>query len=272
MTTLTANPSAPDTDQALFRAHHGLVQIVALLWVYALYDELRSHVAGATAKASQHARALFGVERTLGLNLERGIQSAALHLPWLVAACNVSYNSLHLVAPPIVLVMLYRRAPQRYRHWRNVFVIMLGLAALCFWLYPVMPPRLVTGTGHLLDTSTVYFSLTKTPLASLVSATASSGPSVTGSTNPYAAMPSLHVGWAIWAAIALWPLLRRRWAKAALLLYPTLMVLAVLVTANHWVLDAIGGAVLVLLSHTLARAVERCQATVGLSRESPVPA
>ena len=267
MTTLTTNLAAPDTDRTAFAGHRGLVQIVGLLWVYAFYDLLRTHVAGAATTASQHARALFALERTLGLNLERPIQSAVLHLPWLVAVCNVSYNSLHLVVPPIVLLVLYRSAPAPYRHWRNVFVVMLGLAVLCFWLYPLMPPRLVMGAGHLLDTSRVYFSLTRTPLARLVSSSASSGPSMTGPTNSYAAMPSLHVAWAVWAAVAVWPLLRRRWSKSALIVYPALMVLAVIVTANHWVLDAVAGAALVWVSHLLARAVEGGAARVGSPRE-----
>jgi len=269
MTTLTTTLALSDTDRTVFDAHRGLVQIVALLWVYALYDEVRTHVTGTASVAAQHARALFGLEQAVGLNLERGIQSAVLHLPWLVAACNVAYNSLHLVIPPIVLIVLYRRAPARFRHWRNVFIIMLGLAVLCFWLYPLMPPRLVMGAGHLLDTSRVYFSLTKTPLAKVVGSTSSAGPAVTGPTNPYAAMPSLHVGWAIWATVALWPLLRRRWAKATLVLYPVLMALAVLVTANHWVLDVAGGAILVWVSHRAARALEAGQATVSGARESP---
>jgi len=267
MTTLTTDLASSDADRTVLDAHRGLVQIVSLLWVYALYDELRTHVVGASSVAAQHARALFGLEQSVGLNLERGIQSTALHLPWLVAVCNVSYNSLHLVVPPIVLIVLYRWAPARYRHWRNVFVVMLGLAVLSFWLYPLMPPRLVVGAGHLLDTTRVYFSLAKTPLATLVSSGSSAGPSVTGATNPYAAMPSLHVGWAVWAAVALWPLVRRRSAKAALLLYPALMSLAVLVTANHWVLDVMAGAFLVWVAHLVARVLEAGRASVQASRD-----
>ena len=269
MTTLTTDLASSDTDRTLLDAHRGLVQVVLLLWVYAFYDELRTHVVGASSVAAQHARALFGLERAVGLNLERGIQSAALHLPWLVAVCNVSYNTLHLVVPPTVLFVLYRRAPERYRHWRNVFVVMLGLAVLSFWLYPLMPPRLVMGAGHLLDTTRVYFSLTKTPLATLAGSASSAGPSMSGATNPYAAMPSLHVGWALWATVALWPLLRRAWAKAAFALYPALMTLAVLVTANHWVLDAAAGMFLVWVAHLLARVFEAAQATVGAGRGSP---
>jgi membrane-associated phospholipid phosphatase len=80
-------------------------------------------------------------------------------------------------------------------------------------------------------------------------------------------MPSLHVAWAVWAAVAVWPLLRRRWSKSALIVYPALMVLAVIVTANHWVLDAVAGAALVWVSHLLARAVEGGAARVGSPRE-----
>jgi hypothetical protein len=272
MTALPRTGPVGDADTAALGHHRGLVQIVGLLWVYAFYDELRTHVAGTAAEASRHAREVYDAERTLGLNLERGIQSTVLHLPWLVAVCNLSYSSLHLIVPPIVLVVLYRRAPEQYRHWRNVFVIMLGLAVLGFWLYPLMPPRLTSGPGHLVDTSAQYFSLTKTPLASIASVTTSSSPSMTNHTNPYAAMPSLHVGWSIWAAAALWALVRRRRAKVTLALYPALMVLAVLVTANHWVLDAAAGAALVCVSHALACAAETCGATFTSLHASPAAA
>ncbi len=273
MTTLAATGPAPDPGEAeLLRRHRGLVQIVALLWVYALYDELRTHVTRSAAVASQHARQVLGAERAVGLNFEHTIQSAALHLPWLVAICNLSYSSLHLLVPPIVLVLLYRRAPERYPHWRNVFVIMLGLALLGFWLFPLMPPRLVSGPGHLVDTSAHYLSLSKLPVERLVSSTASSGPSLTGVTNPFAAMPSLHVGWSVWAVAALWAMVRRRRRRLALLLYPALMVLAVIVTANHWVFDAVAGAMLVGIAQGLALAAETWTANLKAMRTASAPA
>jgi membrane-associated phospholipid phosphatase len=59
--------------------------------------------------------------------------------------------------------------------------------------------------------------------------------------NQYAAMPSLHIGWSTWCAIAVWPLLRRRWAKALVLLYPAATLFCIVVTGNHFWLDGVGG-------------------------------
>jgi membrane-associated phospholipid phosphatase len=61
--------------------------------------------------------------------------------------------------------------------------------------------------------------------------------------NQYAAMPSLHIGWASWCAFAMWPLLRRRWTKAAVLLYPAATLFCIVVTGNHYWIDGVGGQV-----------------------------
>jgi hypothetical protein len=61
--------------------------------------------------------------------------------------------------------------------------------------------------------------------------------------NQYAAMPSLHIGWASWCAFAMWPLLRRRWTKVAVLLYPAATLFCIVVTGNHYWIDGVGGQV-----------------------------
>lgn len=252
--TVAAEPREPGLGRTspvvtAFRPDRGLVQVVALLWIYAIYDRVRTRVAGSSAVAVAHAKQIASTERALGLNIERAVQQAALHVPWLAAAGNVAYGTTHLVVPPVVLVVLYRRSPQRYRHWRNIFLMMLAIALLCFWLYPLAPPRLVPSSSHLVDTSTTTFSVDHTPIARWIGSTSNSAtPSWVGTTNPFAAMPSLHVAWAVWAALAILPVLRRRGNRVVAALYPTVIVLAVIVTANHWVLDAAGGAALVAVA------------------------
>jgi PAP2 superfamily len=242
---------------AAFRPERGLVQVVGLLWIYAIYDRVRTRVAGSTSVAVAHAKQIASTERVLGLNVEHAIQQAALHVPWLAAVCNVAYGTTHLVIPPLVLFVLYRRSPQQYRHWRNVFLVMVGMALLCFWLYPLAPPRLVPSSSHLVDTSATAFSVDHTPVAQWIgSATGSAGPSWAGATNPFAAMPSLHVAWAVWGSLAILPVLRRRGSRAAAALYPAVIVLAVVVTANHWVLDAAGGVALVAVAAAAVTALE----------------
>jgi hypothetical protein len=248
-------PAAPVASA--FRADRGLVQIVALLWIYAIYDRARTRVTGSATVAVAHAKQIASTERVLGLNIEHAIQQAALHVPWLAAVCNVAYGTMHLVVPPLVLVVLYRRSPQRYRHWRNIFLVMLGMALLCFWLYPLAPPRLVPSSSHLVDTSATTFSVDHTPVARWIGSTSNSAsPGWVGATNPFAAMPSLHVAWAAWASLAILPVLRRRGSRVVAASYPAVIALAVVVTANHWILDAAGGAALVAVAAGVVTAME----------------
>ena len=244
-----------------FRPDRGLGQVVGLLWIYATYDRVRTRVAGSASVAVAHAKQVASAERVLGLNVEHAVQQAALHVSWLAAACNVTYSTTHLVTPPLVLFVLYRRSPQRYRHWRNVFLMTLGMALLCFWLYPLAPPWLVPSSSHLVDTSATAFSIDHTPVAGWIgSASGSAGPSWAGATNSFAAMPSLHVAWAVWGSLAILPQLRRRRSRTAAALYPTVIVLAVIVTANHWVLDAAAGAALVAVAAVAVTALESLHA------------
>ena len=262
MTTAAVLTAPPVTGRraATVRVQPALLQLVILLWCYALYDILRTSVSGTLGTAVANASHITSLERAVGLNLEGTIQRAALHLPWLVDACNLCYSLTHLLAPPLVLLVLYRKAPARYRVARNAFLALLGLALLCFWLVPVAPPRLVPGPTHLTDTSQ-SLSLDHTPFAGVVaSRNASATPTWVGSTNPFAAMPSLHVGWAVWAVLALWPILRRRASKILAVAYAVGMLLSVVVTGNHWLLDGVAGAALAVTTLAAAAAWERHRA------------
>jgi membrane-associated phospholipid phosphatase len=244
------------SSSLLRRWERGLLQIVTVAWVYAIYDELRAAATGSMASGLAHARQIVSVERASGLSIERAVQEATLHLPWLVGVCNVCYSATHLVAPPVVLAILYRIAPERYRQWRNVFLVLLGLSLLCFWLFPVLPPRLVPGSAHVADTTSSYFNVNQVPGAAVVTApTRSSAPQWAPFTNPMAAMPSLHVGWAVWASLALWPVVRRRWLRWVIAAYPLVMIWSVIVTGNHWLLDAVGGIAVVAVAYLATRMV-----------------
>ena len=74
--------------------------------------------------------------------------------------------------------------------------------------------------------------------------------------NQYAAMPSLHIGWAVWCAIALYPVLHRRWARIAIATYPVLTLFAIIVTANHYWIDAVGGVIALAVGLRVAPALD----------------
>jgi len=234
--------------------------------IYEIYDTLRDKVAGPTPAAFRHAQDIVSAERTLGIYWERDVQRAFLHIDWFIAFWNIFYGTIHFVMPVLALVWMYRKTPARYVRWRNTLVLMFGIAILTFWLYPLMPPRLMPARYGFVDTAAHYFNVgPEVPVKFAAhgrpctlpaphcqpdrKAQASFG-------NLYAAMPSFHVGWSTWSVLALWPLVRRRWAKALLVAYPLVILFCIVVTANHWLLDAAGGWVVLGLGYCGARLVE----------------
>jgi hypothetical protein len=239
----------------------GIAQITAVAWVYILYAGLRNFATGPTVVALRNAEKILGAERFLHLDIERSVQRLALDNVWLVKLCSFCYSATHLVVPVAVLVLLYRRTPARYLVWRDTFLVLLGMALLGFALFPTTPPWLMPMHYGYVDTAqllTRHHEPVGMVLGAHVGPTAGDLWSVS---NPFAAMPSLHVTWAIWATCAAWPVVRRRWVRVALAAYPPAMLLSVLATGNHWTLDAIVGAVLLAASYGVARAIDRLRAT-----------
>jgi hypothetical protein len=141
---------------------------------------------------------------------------------------------VHFVIPVVALVILRKRNRDRYAFMRNSAGFMLALAFAGFLLWPLAPPRLLPASYHFVDTPATIGGMGALDRGNLKD------------DNQVAAMPSLHIGWSTWCAVALLPVLRRRWAKAAVVAYPFLTLLTVMVTANHYWLDGVGG--LVVLS------------------------
>src|SRR5207249_11224156 len=137
-------------------------------------------------------------------------------------------------------VFLYLKFPERYRLWRNTAGAMLLLALIGFWLYPVLPPRLLAHFG--------FFDAARYGGIGPIGK-AEAGPLA----NAYAAMPSLHIGWSTWCAFAVVPVVKRRWVKALLIAHPFATFFAVVVTANHYLLDRAGGLATLALAYLLPR-------------------
>jgi hypothetical protein len=247
--------------------------------IYEVYDTLRDKVAGPTEAAFRHAQQIVSAERTLGLYWERDIQRAFLHIDWFIAFWNIFYGTIHFVMPVVALILLYRKMPARYVRWRNTLVLMFGIAILSFWAWPLMPPRIMPAHYGFVDTAAHYFNVgPEVPVKFIVNGHACSLPTphcqpdhkaMASFGNLYAAMPSFHVGWSTWSVLALWPLVRRRWAKALLATYPFVILFCIIVTANHWFLDAAGGWAVLGLGYGGARMIERASAAWHRSRSSP---
>ncbi|GAB3666177.1 phosphatase PAP2 family protein [Actinocorallia lasiicapitis] len=188
-----------------------------------------------TQEAFDHARQIFHWEKASGLDIELGLNQALLRHEYLAFAANIFYLSAHFLVTIGVVVWLYRKRPRHYAWFRAGILVATALALIGFWLYPLAPPRFMTGFGFVdpvvfFDTPGLYSSGASTTMA-----------------NQYAAMPSMHAGWAVWCGIAMIVLGRRWWTRLFGVLYPTTTILVIMSTANHYVLDAVAGVTLILL-------------------------
>ncbi len=218
-----------------------MLEIIGVRALTSAYDWARDQLIGSEDDAFRHAKQVIRAERVLGIYHEETIQEWFLSWRPFISFWNIFYGSVHFVMPIVVLVWLYVKAPARYLRWRNTMFVMLALGLVGFWLYPLMPPRLLPESYGFIDTRLDYFGLGE------ASRSASDD-------NLYAAMPSLHLAWATWVTLALWPLVRRPWARALLVAYPTAQLFGTVVTANHFFLDAVGGWVVLGLAWLLASA------------------
>jgi hypothetical protein len=208
---------------------HAPPELLFFAVAYLLYLGARWVFAGDPRTAVDHAQWIVALEQSAHIAVEGSVQQAlgAPAVSWLLS--NV-YLAAQLVVLPGALVLLYRRARPIYRRLRTTVIATWMLAVPIHGLWPVAPPRLadlgiqdtvseqlVPLSGH----STIFY-------------------------NAFAAVPSLHVGFAFAVSFALAATLQARWARALALLWGPLVTLAVIATGNHFVFDAVAGLVVTL--------------------------
>jgi PAP2 superfamily len=234
-----------------------IAEAVGMVVLYRLYDVGRTEAVGPTADAFANARDIVDAEHFLGIYWERPIQQAFLNADWFMAFWNIYYGTVHFVLPVVTLVWLYRVMPARYARWRNTLVLMWAIAVLTFWLYPLMPPRLMPARYDFVDTAAEYYNLGPQVTVEFGPDGQPTERALAQYGNPYAAMPSFHVGWSTWCLLALWPLLRWRWLRALIIAYIIGVIFCITVTANHWLLDAVGGWIVLALGYAAAVMIDR---------------
>jgi hypothetical protein len=204
----------------------GVVLGLLLLWKLASAVSL-----GDTAAAFARGRWIWQLERTLRLPSELGVQSTLLAHPALVRVVNLYYLVAHFGSLVIFLPWMCIRHRAQYRRWRNIIAVFTGVCLL-IQLIAVAPPRLLPQFGFV-DTATRYHESAYTHLGQ-------------GLTGQLSSMPSIHVGWAIAIAMAVISTSTSRW-RWFVLAQPILTVYAVVATANHFWLDCVAAAGVVLL-------------------------
>jgi membrane-associated phospholipid phosphatase len=225
--------------------------------VYFVYDWLREQASGSSADALRHAKQIVRAERFFGLYQEHRIQEAFLDWHPFISFWNFYYGTIHFVLPVVALVVMYRTAPARYVRWRTTLLFMLGFGLIGFWLYPLTPPRLMPAGYDFVDTAAEYYNFGPQQRIVLDADGEPRAAARAAFGNLYAAMPSLHVGWSTWTTLALFPLVRRRWLRALLVLYPVATIFGIVVTGNHWLLDALGGWAVLAAAYAAALLTEQ---------------
>ncbi|HEC08391.1 MAG TPA: phosphatase PAP2 family protein [Acidimicrobiales bacterium] len=223
------------------------LEVGYVLAFYTVYTAVRNQFGSGgrfsvgAERALSNAEWVIHIEKSLGLFFESSLQALFLGQAWFIRIWNVFYGSLHFVVTGAVMVYLYRHFPTRYRRYRTILAATTGLALLGFALVPLMPPRLL-GAGPPFGGSRVQYGFVDT-LSKVGALWSFDSGTMQKISNQWAAMPSLHIGWSMWCALALYPVLVRRWARILVIIYPMLTLFAIIVTANHYWFDALGGAV-----------------------------
>ncbi|MEV8564450.1 bifunctional glycosyltransferase 87/phosphatase PAP2 family protein [Streptomyces sp. NPDC051322] len=220
-----------------------LLELLAIRVGYSAYSHIRAQAKAGRSTAEAHGHTVVSIERALHIDIEHWANHAVVKVHWLESFFDFYYETFHFIVPLAILAVLYVRRPTDYRWARTSlsFATLLGLVG--FFFFPLAPPRLMPGLGFI-DTVHGVQDFAHPDYGTL-----------TAMTNQYAAMPSLHFGWALWCGIVVAVLVPKWWMKAIAMLHPLFTVSAIITTANHWVLDAMGGATVVLLGFGLTYAL-----------------
>jgi PAP2 superfamily len=261
------------------------VALAAVLAIYGLYRELRVGAGrdvfqrGLPVGPFRHALTVLKVERLTWLDFELGWHRLAMHHWLVIRASNLYYAYAHQVVTLGLVALVILKAPWRdAKRWVSGLLLQLPVALICFSLYPLMPPRLLdTGApwgGRILQT---HRRMRPTgfvdTLAKMKGPWTQPSVGVGGFTNQFAAMPSLHCAFAMWVGVVCWQWGKGKSWRALGFLHVGVTFWCVIVTANHYVLDALVGWALALGALALASRVfapRTAQFEQGSSSRTPL--
>lgn len=231
-------PVAPPLRTAV-GTHSAKVEIAATVALYGLYEIVRGFGSTTLAAAQAHTADIVSLERHLGVFVERPVQRAVEHVPALPLVLGVAYMTLHLAATAGALVWVHRSHRASFALVRTTLVASTALSLVVYVLYPAAPPRLAELGFADTVTRSAHVNLSSDALGSLY--------------NPFAAVPSLHFGYALIVGVAVAALARRRWVRIVGAAYPAFMLFTIVATGNHFFFDAAAGGLVVAVGYALAR-------------------
>src|SRR5262245_3664516 len=222
--------------------HRGSIEIATLVALYAVYEVVRGQGHATVAAARANTDWIVALERHLHLFGERAVQNAADAVPGAPTLLGIAYIALHFLGTTAFLIWVYRRHRERFALVRNTLIAATGIALTLYVLFPVAPPRLAAlGFADTVSHS-AKVNLSSDVLGSLY--------------NPFAAVPSLHFGYALLVGITTAAIARRRIVRALALAYPLVMLIVIVATGNHFFFDAAAGAVAIGAGYLIAKWVD----------------
>jgi PAP2 superfamily len=227
-----------------FRSHDGLTQIAIVLGSLETYELTRRFIGPDWPAAFHHAERIVALERWLHFAWEQSLQNVFLRVPELIEAMNIFYFVGHFALTALFFLWLYWRSREGFRSFRNGFLFATAISLLIHWTFPTAPPRLVEGLG-LEDTLRVFSHIDI------------GSPHTASYSNPVAAVPSLHAGWAVGVAVGIIHYARSRALKVLAAVYPIVVILTIVVTGNHFIFDAVAGVLVMGVGFMVARALTR---------------
>jgi len=226
-----------------------VIELTVFLGLAIAYNFVRSAPGTNATVAIDHAHDIIGVEGWVFDHLEVPLNEWMVSVtPVAVVSCYI-YALLHYAATPIVFFLSRRRGGWQY--WRGYWALVIasGIALIGYAVYAAAPPRLTPDLG-IVDVMSHFSQY------GWWGSAASAPRGIGDATNQYAAMPSMHFGWALWCAIQMWGFKTKAWRTVAVA-YPTILLVVVLGTGNHFVLDVVAGAACVVVAYGIVTLIGR---------------
>jgi hypothetical protein len=220
---------------------HLLVELAFSVILYKTYSLTRRAAPEHHTAALNRASDILHAETVLHVDIERTINHAVDKVDWLIVGMNYYYATLHFIVTLGVLVWLYARHPDSYRGARTALYAATFLALIGFTFFALAPPRLMEGQGFI-DTVVTHHTWGSWD-----------NDSVSSLSNQYAAMPSVHIVWSAWSGLTVAALAKRTWVRVLGCLYPLFTFTVILATGNHFLADAVAGALTLALGFFVQR-------------------
>ncbi len=233
----------PITSTTLKTGMKWWLEVALILFFYLIYSFARNQFGSASvspSKAFENAEKIIDLEKSIGTFKELQIQEFFIDWKWFIQFWNIFYGTFHFGVTIFALVWLYIKFPSKYSRQRFFLLSSTGSALIGFSLFPLMPPRLLSNCGDFgaCLSNTYPFIDTLSEIGGLWSFDSGTMQKVS---NQFAAMPSLHFAWSFWCTLALYPILKSQKTKILISIYPLATTFSVIVTANHYWVDLVGG-------------------------------